>query len=103
MRYTVRGGDSSTSYSFNAADTATSVLQNLALLYGTKQGTVPQYREFGLPMKFIDKPLPLAKTMAVAEIMEATERFEPRATIIAITFEFDGVTGKMIPVVEVDI
>lgn len=102
MSYKVKGGDTA-SYVFGATDVVTSVLQNLALLYATKQGTVPQYREYGLPMKFIDKPLPVAQTMAVAEITEATERFEPRAKIVSISFEADNVTGRMIPIVEVEI
>ena len=103
MTYKVKGGSAATSYVFNATDTVTSVLQNLALLYATKQGTVPQYREFGLPMEFIDKPMPVAQTMAVAEITEATEKFEPRATIVDISFEVDNVTGKLSPIVEVEI
>lgn len=102
MSYKVKGGDA-TSYNFNATDTVMSVLQNLSLLYATKQGTVPQYREYGLPMEFIDKPMPVAQTMAVAEITEATEKFEPRASIVEITFETDNVNGRLIPVVEVEI
>lgn len=102
MSYKVKGGDA-TSYIFNTTDTVRSVLQNLSLLYATKQGTVPQYREYGLPMEFIDKPIPVAQTIAVAEITEATEQFEPRATIVDITFEVDNATGRMIPVVEVEI
>lgn len=102
MSYKVKGGDA-TSYNFNTTDTVLSVLQNLSLLYATKQGTVPQYREYGLPMEFIDKPMPIAQTMAVAEITEATEKFEPRASIVGITFETDNVNGRLIPVVEVEI
>lgn len=102
MSYKVTGGNA-TSYTFNTSDIVQSVLQNLSLLYATKQGTVPQYREFGLPMEFIDKPMPVAQTMAVAEITEATEKFEPRATIVDITFEVDNVTGRMKPIVEVEI
>ena len=102
MSYKVKGGNA-TSYIFNTTDKVQSVLQNLSLLYATKRGTVPQYREYGLPMEFQDKPLPVAQTMAVAEITEATEKFEPRAIIVGITFEVDNVTGRMIPIVEVEI
>lgn len=49
-------------------DVARSVVQNIALLLNTKKGTVPMYREYGLPMEFIDKPLNAAETMAFAEI-----------------------------------
>lgn len=103
MRYKVNADKNAASYVFNETDTVKSVLQNLSLLYATKQGTVPQYREFGLPMKFIDKPMPVAQTIAAAEIFEATEKFEPRAVITDITFELDNVSGRMYPIVEVEI
>ena len=102
MSYKVKCGDT-TSYVFNATDRVKSVLQNLSLLYATRQGTVPQYREYGLPMEFVDKPIPLAKTIAISEITEATEKFEPRVYIVGITFEADNVTGRLIPIVEVEI
>ena len=102
MRYKVQVGGTAV-YKLNQTDRVASVLQNLTLLYATKQGTVPLYRDFGLPMKFIDKPLPVAQTIAAAEITEATERFEPRATVTGITFETDRVSGRLIPIVEVDI
>ena len=102
MRYKVQVGGTAV-YKLNQTDRVASVLQNLTLLYATKQGTVPLYRDFGLPMKFIDKPLPVAQTIAAAEITEATERFESRATVSGITFETDRVSGRLIPIVEVDI
>ncbi len=103
MSYKVKGGAPAASYVFIETDTVRSVLQNLSLLYATKRGTVPQYREFGLPMEFIDKPMHVAQTLAVAEIIEATEIFEPRATIVDVSFEIDNISGRMIPVVEVEI
>lgn len=102
MSYTVKAG-STPVFSLAETDTAKSVLQNLALLYATKQGTVPQYREFGLPMEFIDRPIDVAKSLAIAEITEATETFEPRAKISNISFEIDAVNGRLIPIVEVQI
>ena len=87
---------------FEQNDKVKSVLQNVALLLGTKQGTVPMYREFGLPMEFVDKPLEIAETLAFAEITEALERFEPRATLEDISFE-KSEDGKMSLIVEVSI
>ena len=90
--------------SLNETDTVTSVLQNIAIILQTRQGTVPHYRNFGLPMEFIDKPLPVAKPMAYLEVKEAIERWEPRATVIDISFAEDSnVPGKLIPTVEVEI
>jgi len=86
------------------SDTVTSVMQNIAIILSTKRGTVPLYREFGLPMNFVDKPIPVAKALAVAEITEAIAEFEPRARLKDITFEIDeDVPGKLIPTVEVEI
>lgn len=102
MSYTVKPGTTQ-EYKLCNTDVASSVLQNLSLLYATKQGTVPQYREFGLPMEFIDKPINVAQPMAVSEITEATEKFEPRATIVDISFEIDASNGRLIPIVEVEI
>ncbi|MBO6267361.1 MAG: GPW/gp25 family protein [Synergistaceae bacterium] len=103
MSYKVTAGNIG-SLSLNETDTVTSVLQNIAIILQTRQGTVPHYRNFGLPMEFIDKPLPVAKPMAYLEVKEAIERWEPRATVIDISFAKDiTVPGKLIPTVEVEI
>ncbi|MCM1299683.1 MAG: GPW/gp25 family protein [Firmicutes bacterium] len=84
------------------SDLAKSVVQNIALLLNTKKGTVPMYREYGLPMEFIDKPLPAAQIIAFAEITEALEKFEPRAKLTNMTFRQDK-NGKMAIVLEVTV
>ncbi len=86
----------------NETDTVASVLQNVAIILSTRQGSVPGYRNFGLPQQFVDKPVNVAKTMLVAEIHEAIAEFEPRATISNISFETDeDAPGKLIPLLEV--
>jgi len=88
----------------NESDTVSSVLQNIAIILSTWQGSVPLYRNFGLPGNFVDKPIPVAKTLIVAEVQEAIRIFEPRAKIINITSEIDvNNPGKLIPIVEVEI
>ncbi len=77
-----------------------SVLQNVALLLNTKQGTVPLHREYGLPMAFVDKPINVAETIAFSEISEALEEFEPRAVLNDLWFEKNE-KGEMSVVVEV--
>lgn len=100
-KYTVRSNDV-VSMRFQQENTVESVLQNIALLLSTKKGTVPMYREFGLDMAFVDKPLEVAETLVFSEISEALEEFEPRATLCDVTFEKDS-SGKMNIVVEVEI
>ncbi len=79
-----------------------SVLQNIALLLNTKKGTISMYREFGLDMNFIDKPVDVAETIAFSEITDAVEEFEPRAAVVDVTFE-KTTEGRMAIVVEVEI
>ena len=88
----------------NESDIAKSVAQNISVLLRTRQGTVPMYREFGLPMEFLDKPANLARSLFQVEIREAIERFEPRARVTGVTFSTDPAQpGRLIPKVEVEI
>lgn len=103
MTYKVTAADIET-ITLNETNTVRSVLQNIAIILSTRQGTVPLYREFGLPMRFLDKPIPVARTLLVAEVKEALEEFEPRAEFIGVTFAEDtNMPGRLIPTVEVEI
>ena len=103
MTYKVSAVDVGT-VKLNEQDTVSSVLQNIAILLSTRQGTVPLYREFGLPMRFLDKPTHIARPMIVSEVKEAIEKFEPRATFIRVLFDEDAsIPGRVIPTVEVEI
>lgn len=68
------------------------------------RGTSPLYRQFGLPQRFVDKPIPVAKPMLLAEVKEAVEEFEPRAEIVGVSFTEDTSSpGTLIPAVEVEV
>lgn len=103
MSYKITAGDLS-SLQLNETDTVKSVTQNVAIILATRQGTCPGYRGFGLPQRFLDKPMPVAKPMMYSEIKEAIEEYEPRAEIVNISFSEDkNVPGRLIPTVEVEI
>lgn len=103
MSYKVSAVDLS-AVRLNESETVASVLQNIAIILQTRQGTVPMYREFGLPMNFLDKPIPVAKPILYVEVKEAIEEFEPRAEVLDVTFEEDPSSpGRLIPTVEVEI
>lgn len=74
------------SANFREMDEISSIKQNVALLLNSKKGTIPMYREFGLPMEYIDKPMNVAETIATLEISEALETFEPRAAFKDLRF-----------------
>lgn len=89
---------------FGETDTVRSISQNVAIILRTRQGTCPMYREFGLPQEYLDKPVPVARSLMFAEIKEAVEEFEPRCSVVNITFAPDAsAPGGLIPTVEVEI
>ena len=103
MTYKIAPGDLS-SITLNESDTARSVIQNIALLLSTRKGTVPLYRDFGLSQSFVDKPMQIAKPLIISEIADAILNYEPRASLVGVTFDIDNsVPGKLIPTVEVEI
>lgn len=101
MAYKVNSADNY-SLSLQQDSKVYSVLQNIAILLNTKRGTVPMYRDFGLPMEFVDKPIDIAENMAYVEISDALEEFEPRAKLEDVYFEKTA-NGKMSITVEVSI
>ena len=103
MSYTVDPRDFR-EVSLNEGDIVKSVLQNVAIILSTRQGSVPMYREFGLPMRFIDKPVNVGRIMMVAEVEDAIRRFEPRAKVVGVSAVMDaGSPGRVVSVVEVEI
>lgn len=88
----------------NESDTVRSVIQNIKIILATKQLSVPLYREFGMEMRFVDKPVPVAQSLMIAEIKDAIARWEPRAELVGVDFQYDeAAPGRLIPVVEVEI
>ncbi len=102
MIYTVTSTDPP-QLTLDENDTLKSILQNVYLLLTTRKNTVPMYREFGIPMAFIDKPLLAAETIAAAEIREALATFEPRAELVDVTYESTNFGSKLTVQVEVGI
>ena len=88
---------------FNVTDPVESVLRNIAVILSTPKGSVPMYRDFGISVDILDRPIPVAKAMMTADIKEAIERCEPRATFISVDFMEDELNGRLIPMVEVEI
>lgn len=101
MAYKVNSADNY-SLSLQQDSKVFSVLQNIALLLNTKRGTVPMYRDFGLPMEFVDKPIDVAENLAYVEISDALEEFEPRAKLEDVYFDKTA-NGKMTITVEVSV
>jgi phage baseplate assembly protein W len=103
MSYIVKSVNLGT-LTLNERDPVKSVLQNIAIILSTRQGSVPLYRDFGLPMQFIDKPIAVARPLLIAEIVDAISVYEPRANVLNVTLEPDPeAPGKLVATVEVEI
>lgn len=86
----------------NESEYVKSVLQNISNILKTRRGSVPHFREFGLPMEFVDQPMSIAEPTMIIEVREALTRFEPRAELVSISFTSNK-DGQLFPVVEVNI
>lgn len=101
MRYKIRN-DQLGEVKLCESDEVKSVMQNVQMILATRRGTVPMYRDFGLPMEFIDRNGPVAENILAAEVHEALEKYEPRALLKFVTVEH-GADGNMNVILEVEI
>lgn len=88
--------------SFAPGTVAAEVLQNVRTILATRKGTVPLDRDFGLEWEHVDKPIQLIQ----AEIIEAVERWEPRAVIDKIEFgegAEEAMDGLLNPIITLSI
>ena len=86
--------------SFSPVTVHAEILQNVRTILSTRVGTVPLHRDFGRAWEHIDKPIHIAKALIRAEIIEAIERWEPRAVVNKVEFEEsrnDAIEGLMNP------
>lgn len=79
------------------------ILQNIRTILTTSTFSVPLHREFGVNATMLDAPLPVARARLTVEIISAIQRWEPRAKVIKVIYEGDGLEGIIKPKVRVRI
>lgn len=79
------------------------VIQNLWVLYSSLEYDCPLDRGLGMKADYIDRPIETAKALAMSDIYEKTEEYEPRADIVDISFSADYENGILKPIVEVEV
>ena len=82
------------------------VIQNVRCILSTRKGSVPFDRAFGVSWDMLDRPLPVAKAMMIAAVVEAVQEYEPRAEVRGVKFNADGgaaMEGVLDPVVTIEI
>lgn len=73
------------------------LLMGLQHLYSTKAGERPLDREFGLDIDIIGMPMDVAKNEYAVEVIEKTERYEPRVEVEEVEFTYNAKEGKLFP------
>lgn len=85
-----------------AADGVEAILQNVSMIMSTPEFSCPLDRKFAW-VPDIDSPLPIAKARTAARLTEAIHTNEPRAEVISIKFDENGLEGLLRPRVKVRI
>lgn len=73
-----------------ATDAMAELDRKLALLYSTREGTMPLDREFGINTDFVDMPPEVAKSLYTAEITKKTAQFIPEVRVQSVQWIHGG-------------
>lgn len=79
------------------------ILQNVKTIVTTLKGTAPLDRTFGIDPKIIDAPIDIIKIKLGSSVIEAINKYEPRAKVNNIFFESNTLDGLVIAKIEVSI
>lgn len=104
MRYDVTIGERSSVVPFPGS-IAGEVIQNVWTILNTRRGDCPLNRDLGLTWSFLDLPVTQSAGRIRSEVTNQVARFEPRAKIVSIRFEYgssEPTTTKPIVTIEVD-
>lgn len=78
------------------------VLQNIAVILDLVQKSAPMLRGVGIPGELYGRPLPVVENILVGAIYDQIEEYEPRAILGGVTFEREDLTGRLIPIIELE-
>lgn len=79
------------------------IIQNVRTILKTRLGSAPFAREIGITWDHLDKPLPVAKSIMRAAIIDAVSEHEPRAKVEKVIYTGDGMEGLLMPRVIISI
>lgn len=60
------------------------IIQNVRTVLTTLKKSVPMDREFGINGEVVDSPIAVAQAKLTAEIVTAVNKYEPRASVVAV-------------------
>lgn len=76
-------------------EAATEIVRCLETLYGTETGEQILDRDFGISLDIVDLPMSVAAAKIAQEIIEKTEKYEPRAEVYQVK-PVGNVNGELV-------
>ena len=81
----------------------TEILQNVRMILASPEFSCPMDRDFAWNPGILDAPINIARAKMTARITDAIKEYEPRAHVLSIAFQGDGLSGVLKPVVRVGV
>lgn len=78
------------------------ILQNVRMIISTHEYSCPMQRSFAWSPSQLDGPINIVQAKTTAKIVEAINKYEPRAEVVKVTYDGD-MSGGLKPVVRVKI
>lgn len=90
---------------FLAADSALNeeVFRNVKVILTTPKGAVPYDREFGVDNEILDLPINEMRSLYTVECVTMVRKYEPRASVSSVDFDYDADEGITYPKVVIQI
>jgi phage baseplate assembly protein W len=88
------------------ADGIKEIIQNVSTIMATIKGTVPLDRAFGVDIGFLDEPTPAFRALYAAEVVQAINKWEPRAEVVQVIWggeTLELMDGRQKPTVRIKI
>jgi phage baseplate assembly protein W len=73
------------------------IVQNIKTILTTRAGTVPMDRDFGVDMDIADLSMEAVKNQLTVDYINKIKKYEPRAEVQKVTFEYDAANGIIKP------
>lgn len=79
------------------------ILQNVAMILNSVVYSCPMDRAFSWDASILDRPINLIPSLLSSRLISAVNKYEPRASIVEISYGGDGANGQLQPKVKVKI
>ena len=74
-------------------------INRINLLLSTPKGTMPNDREYGIDISFLDNPINVSESLFVIEASYALEKYEKTITVDSVEFSTDDTTGEVTAII----